>query len=292
MIEASEYIKVRPYVNELKKLAGTCSKTNEYIIKEIQQGVNVKENSMLLFAKNVPLILKIISKFSSKESIEDLLQVAYIGLLDAMPGYDETQGKFTTYFPFYVRNAIRKHLAYCGRTIRIPLCEQALYYQYERLKRYYENVYGVEPSIKDYAIHLNISERKVTSIKKVLEQQTNIISLDKALDDNIDILDTIKDSTNIENQVMEKVDRDIMKKDLYDLMNRVLPSNQRDVIIMHYIESKTLREIGAIKGVSGQNVRDLERRGLKTLRRSRGSRNLALYMGVSGTKMVLRNQIY
>ena len=58
--------------------------TNEELVEQIQNGVNVKENMGLLYEQNIGFITKIVHPFSAYAEEEDLMQEAYIGLHKAV----------------------------------------------------------------------------------------------------------------------------------------------------------------------------------------------------------------
>lgn len=61
--------------------------SNEEIVQEIQNGINVTENMELLYRQNMPLIRRFIKPYSHYENMEDLEQESYFGLFSAGVGY-------------------------------------------------------------------------------------------------------------------------------------------------------------------------------------------------------------
>ena len=62
--------------------------SNEEIVQEIQNGINVTENMELLYRQNMPLIRRFIKPYSHYENMEDLEQESYFGLFEATKNYD------------------------------------------------------------------------------------------------------------------------------------------------------------------------------------------------------------
>ena len=72
--------------------------SNEEIVQEIQNGINVTENMELLYRQNMPLIRRFIKPYSHYENMEDLEQESYFGLFEATKNYDPNKEvKFITY---------------------------------------------------------------------------------------------------------------------------------------------------------------------------------------------------
>lgn len=96
--------------------------TNEELVEQIQNGVNVKENMGLLYEQNIGFITKIVHPFSAYAEEEDLMQEAYIGLHKAVEGFDASKGVlFLTYAPHQIRQQCRIYLDNYARTKRIPV---------------------------------------------------------------------------------------------------------------------------------------------------------------------------
>ena len=70
---------------------------NEEIVVQIQQGVNVSENTLKLYQNNLPIIKMIIRPYTEYEEEADLLQESYFSLIKAIEKFDASMGyKFTT----------------------------------------------------------------------------------------------------------------------------------------------------------------------------------------------------
>lgn len=56
-------------------------------------------------------------------TLEELLQVGYIGVLQGAERFDSTRGyRFSTYVQYWIRRAMSKSVTTYGRTITIPVC--------------------------------------------------------------------------------------------------------------------------------------------------------------------------
>lgn len=85
----------------------------------------------LLYEQNRGLLYAVARRYLAMESIEDLMQQAYLGLYEAVQHFKPEEGaKFSTYAIYWIRQSIRRYLDHCGRVLRIPVQEQELYYQY------------------------------------------------------------------------------------------------------------------------------------------------------------------
>ena len=106
---------------------------NEEIVVQIQQGVNVSENTLKLYQNNLPIIKMIIRPYTEYEEEADLLQESYFSLVKAIEKFDASMGyKFTTYLHQWVLQGVRKYIADNGRIVRIPINFMAEINRYKR----------------------------------------------------------------------------------------------------------------------------------------------------------------
>ena len=95
--------------------------SNEEIVQEIQNGINVTENMELLYRQNMPLIRRFIKPYSHYENMEDLEQESYFGLFEATKNYDPNKEvKFITYARFWIVQAVSRYIQCNTPAVRIP----------------------------------------------------------------------------------------------------------------------------------------------------------------------------
>ncbi len=109
--------------------------SNEELVQQIQQGIDIKGNMEQLYIQNKGLIYATIkryryacqSDYNSLPIIEmdELMNEAYFGLVKAVENYNPNQGiLFMSYAPNWIRQAVKRYLDNCGRTIRVPVHTQ------------------------------------------------------------------------------------------------------------------------------------------------------------------------
>ena len=83
--------------------------TNEALVKLIQAGQ--RELLADLWQQNTGLIWRWASRYQFAAEMDDLMQMAFIGLMKAVDGYRESEGVlFMSYARFHIRNSIRVEL--------------------------------------------------------------------------------------------------------------------------------------------------------------------------------------
>ncbi len=203
-------------------------------------------------AQNNKLVYSICSRYNNYSDKEDLYQVGMIGLINAYNNFDSSKNvKFSTYaFPYiigevnrYVREnkniKISKDLVKLGRKIK------------EYVQKHYE-VRGYEPSVKQIANMLEISESKVIS---ALEASNSVKSLDQSIgndDKEITLLDTCS------------ANETISKEQLMDLKEafKYLSKEEQQLVINRYFNNLTQGEVAEILGVNQVYVSRLEQKVL------------------------------
>lgn len=96
--------------------------TNEQLVIRIRAGIDVAENMLKLWQQNQGFIVAIAKRFQGYEDMEDLKQQGYIGLCQAVDGYNPDEGvPFINYAGFWIRQSMQRYIEDCGSVVRIPV---------------------------------------------------------------------------------------------------------------------------------------------------------------------------
>lgn len=112
------------------------------------------------------MIYKIAKKYAGIAEFEDLAQEGYIGLCQAVDGYDPGQG-----IPFvsYAWKTIQRHLVrYILGEKNLPEYLQILIGQYKGLTSAFRVRYGRKPTRPEYGYYLGITREQQEQVKAVL----------------------------------------------------------------------------------------------------------------------------
>lgn len=104
-------------------------------------------------------------------------------------------------------------------------------------------------------------------------------SLDREISEDgsgISLGDTVLGAEGIENDVLDELVTEQMKKELWEVVDS-LEEKQAHVIRKRYQEGKTLKELGEETGTSLECVRTIESKALRELRKPSRSRRLKPY---------------
>lgn len=268
--------------------------SNEELVSEIQQGVNVKNNMEQLYTQNKRLIYSIIKRYryacqsdynsTSIIEMDELMHEAYFGLIKAVESYDSSQDiLFMSYAPYWIRQVIKRYLDNCGQTIRVPVHKQQKVYNYNQTTSYYLQHFNRQPTTCEYARWLQVSIKAIESLEKFMFQD-HMKSLDAPIpggeDEDIFIVDTVASDIDLENDIVDKVVKEQTKDELWKIVSEVLKDDKMvEVIRYRFIDKLTLEEVGQRIGITREMVRQYESKALRRLRSNSRTKQLGNTLG-------------
>ncbi|MCS7172186.1 MAG: sigma-70 family RNA polymerase sigma factor [Armatimonadetes bacterium] len=123
-----------------------------------------------------PMVRRIASQFRGQgEPLEDLVQVGYLGLLQALNRYDPERGvPFKTYAAALVAGEIRHYLRDHGRLIRLPRWLGAVLREVDRAVDAFWTTHSRAPTVEELARSLNVTPEGVDRILRLRAMRTPI----------------------------------------------------------------------------------------------------------------------
>ncbi|HEX4538665.1 MAG TPA: SigB/SigF/SigG family RNA polymerase sigma factor [Acidimicrobiales bacterium] len=200
-------------------------------------------------------------RFSHRgESLEDLVQVASMGLVEAATRYDPDHGtSFPAFATATIIGTLKKHFRDRGWAVRVSRRVQELYLETRDAVDHLSQALGRSPTIDELAAHLGVGESDVIEAMEA-GRLYRTASLSQALDD--DTTRTLETRVGAVDPGVGIVDRrDLVR----DLMSR-LPMSERRVVLLRFQEGLSQAEIGSRVGVSQMQVSRLLARGLERMR--------------------------
>lgn len=197
-----------------------------------------------------PMVRRIAMEFVyARVSIEDLAQVGFVGLLNAIAAFDQSRGvKFATYATYLIRGEIRHYLRDQRDAIRKPRWLQRLNAQIEEAVGRHLSETGRFPTLEALSEHLNIEEDGILEVLRTREV-LRTISLEG--DDDVDLRvhrDRIRHRTHVSFQLPIE-DRVVLTEALESLN-----AMQRKVIYYLFFADLTQMEAAKRIGVSQKHV--------------------------------------
>lgn len=207
-----------------------------------------------IITENENLIYKIISKYKNYFELDDLYQVAVIGLIKASKNYKENYNtKFTTYAYPYILGEVIKYINEF-RSIKLNRNTRVLYLKILKAKEVLSQKLMKTPTLKELSTYLEIGE---SILSEVINANTTVDSLDKIISE---------DGKNLE--LYDKygyIDTSIENYPLAEELAK-LPPVERQIIIARYYENMSQKEVGDNLGMYQVEVSRQEKKILKKLR--------------------------
>jgi RNA polymerase sigma-B factor len=110
----------------------------------------------------VPMAHRLARRFTGRgEHDDDLRQVAVVGLIKAVDGYDDERGDFAAYAIPTVVGEVKRHFRDRTWSIRVPRRLQEMRIAINNANRTLSHTLGRSPTVADIAAHLGVTEEDV-----------------------------------------------------------------------------------------------------------------------------------
>ncbi|MEV0980143.1 MULTISPECIES: SigB/SigF/SigG family RNA polymerase sigma factor [unclassified Streptomyces] len=210
----------------------------------------------------LPMAHRIAGRFRDRgESLEDLRQVAALGLVKAIDRYDPSRGAFESYAVPTITGEVKRHFRDRMWALRVPRRVQELRNKVRLARRNLTQSPGSpEPSVADIAAHTGLTEDEVNAGLEALDSFSTL-SLDaevSADDDGYSLADTLGAPDGSYDIV---IDRESAKEGL-----RHLPERERAILYMRFFEDMTQSRIADCLGISQMHVSRLISRSCARVR--------------------------
>ncbi len=210
------------------------------------------------------LVERTARKFAGIESFEDLVQVGYIGLLNALAKYDATAGvRFNTYATYLVAGEIKHYLRDKSQTIRQPAWLQELRHRVNKAGAALQTELGRVPTEREIADTLGVSESSVHEVivTQDLMRIGSLDSMNDADDDSESEVDRI-DAAQFSPEQLSVEDRVVLE----DAMSQ-LRDLEKEVLSLFHFEALSQTEIATKLNISCNYVSHILRQSLSKLRK-------------------------
>jgi RNA polymerase sigma-B factor len=215
-----------------------------------------------LVEMHLPLVEYLARRFRNRgEPLDDLIQVATIGLIKSVDRFDLERGvEFSTYATPTIVGEIKRHFRDKGWAIRVPRRLQELKLSLAKATSELSQKNGRAPTVAELAGHLGMSEEEVL---EGLESANaySAVSLD-APDTGDDDSPAVADSLGTTDESLEGVE---YRESLKPLLEK-LPAREKKILLLRFFGNMTQSQIAAELGISQMHVSRLLARTLAQLR--------------------------
>jgi RNA polymerase primary sigma factor len=286
-LRKSESVRMAEFVSRLKECELQALESMDDLkrrIETINKWYNEYETAKRkLSGGNLRLVVSIAKRYRNR-GLSFLIQEGNTGLMKAVEKYEYRRGyKFSTYATWWIRQAITRSIADQARTIRIPVHMIETMSKVRNATKKLIQKNGREPTIKEIAQELNISEEET---RKVIKISKHPISLDRPIGEGDDGFfgDFIEDQ-HAESPI-NSATNEMLKEKLEEVLN-TLTYREREIIKLRYGlgdgYTYTLEEVGKIFKVTRERVRQIEAKAVRKLQHPIRSRLLEGFLeSISG----------
>ena len=212
-----------------------------------------------------PLVEYLARRFAGRgEPLEDLVQVASIGLLKAIDRFDTERGvKFSTYATPTIIGELKRHFRDKGWAMRVPRRLQEIGLQLSRIVSEMYQELGRSPTVPEIAVRSGLSEEDVLEGMDAIHAHS-IGSLDAPTDE----------------EGQTGAGRLGAEDETYELLEgwasvaphlEKLPDRERNILYLRFFRGLTQSQIADKLGISQMHVSRILSRTLLTLREAVGT---------------------
>ena len=272
-------IDVRKDIQIITELLVKCDLENKEFFLSARERLEQKELGIFqsawfqdarneLITHNLRWVFAVAKRFRNKGlPFKDVIQEGNLGLMMAAEKYEWRRGfRFTTYSHWWIRQGITRAIMDDGAVVRLPSYIGESLPAVMASREAFITEHGCEPTYEELAMRC---DQTAVRIKTILTAGNRIISLESPAKDDPDF--SLHDVLPCVNEPYEDI---IFAKEwerALPMLLGILTPIEREIIerrfgMNGYAEEQVLREIGELKGVSHECVRQIAKRAFDKLR--------------------------
>ena len=250
--------------------------------KEIELAQRIKEGDeqamQEMVKANLRFVVSVAKQYQGRGlSLDDLIEEGNIGLIKAARKFDETKGfKFISYAVWWIRQCILEALEENVRIVRLPMNQENLLRNINKVRQNYLQEQNREPSNDEISEVLGVPANKIGEVIRLSKRYMSVDSPFEEGEDNslADVIPSKHPDTDA------NLDKESLHEDI-DKVLSLLPIRSRDIIKLNFgigCEPLSLEDIGDHFGISRERTRQILYNSLKEISTSKSANILRTYL--------------
>jgi RNA polymerase sigma-B factor len=227
-----------------------------------ENSIEYRRQRDVIIERSLPLADHIARRFNNRgEPLEDLVQVARMGLMHAVNRFDAANGAdFLAFAVPTMMGEVRRHFRDHGWSVKVPRRLKELGVQLKRSREELSQQLGRAPTASEIASHLGLDREEV--VQAQIAYAAYSTSSSDTLGPGGDDGPSVSDSFGAVDANLDKV----LDIETVRPLLAALPERQQSVIMLRFFENMTQTQIAERLGISQMHVSRLLARSLATLR--------------------------
>lgn len=220
-----------------------------------------------LIAANLRLVVSVARHYVGLGlPLSELIAEGNLGLITAVDRFERERGhRFSTFARWPIRKAITRALDDRARLVRLPANSWQALRELRRAEQLLPDRLGREPSDDELAAACGVAPWRFNALRSAAATPASL-DTPASVDDENTLGDILEDpDTPLPELVGQRIARDQLGRLL-----ATLPERERVLLVLRHgldgAAPRTLQEVGAVLGISGERTRQLEVRALRQLR--------------------------
>ncbi|MDD5826303.1 MAG: SigB/SigF/SigG family RNA polymerase sigma factor [Bacilli bacterium] len=232
---------------------------NKELFQKLKEGDPFAREDLI--SGNLKLVLSILRKFNGKtDNLDDLFQVGCLGLVKAIDNFDINYDvKLSTYAVPMILGEIKRYLR-DNSSLRVSRSIKDLAYKTLKLKEELVTTNGIEPTDKEIATILGVTEFEISNALESLREPMSMY--EPIYNDGGDTIYLFDQISN------KKEEYDLDYKLAVDKAMSNLKPRDKQIIEERFMIGKTQMEIASELGISQAQISRIEKNAIKVLKKN------------------------
>ena len=222
-----------------------------------------KHAKEILLVENTSLLKCIVKRYLHKGvEYDDLMQLASIGFLKALNGFDESYGvRLSTYAVPMIAGEIKRFMRDDG-SVKVSRAMKSAAKSMNKFVEEYSSEHGAPPSVKEIAQKFGMEESEAVFVLGSSRMPVSIYEQSEYKDEKAQSLADRLPSVDDQDEMIEHM----QLKAAIDS----LPEREKKIIMLRYFRDMTQSEVAEIVGVSQVQISRIESKVMADMKRMLG----------------------